>query len=1096
MNRKMEEDLRKRMLVLQGDKSTWVTPSCLTELLNLKSLYPMAPIVVGNSFIGPQIKLTGSYYPVIISPARVPELSVMSYKGNGITIGAACSLAMVRSILSEVMGQLPEDKSKMLRILLQQLSGQHIRSEASLGGSVLGESATWELNPILAVGNCIFNLASKDRTRKVTLRQLLFGDPVTEPLRPEELLISISIPFSKKGEFLAAFKQVQKWGISAPATVAAMSVLLKDGTDLILGMDIYYGGSESACLFAKTASQQLIGRRWNEAMLDEACKLFLGESPLRDSTLAIMVDYERTLTISFLFKFYLQVLQELCKMGNFQHSPVLDSPSPYAMFSKKNPVHDLEHRISNGFHLNGEVLSQRCEGFNGDYNPRMLQTIVEEEIDDEDSQAVEGELFLVFVTSTRHHAKIIAIHTTEALKAPGVFDVITASDVPGINDSDLFAEQKVHYIGQAICAVLADTKSHASLGASLIRIDYEDIEPIILSIQDAVKYNSLFEPLRKLEQGNLEEALETADHVFEGEDYIGGQEDILVHSNIIRVTPIIEDNEVEVFLSTHDPASIQAAVASALNIPSDYVVCHGGEEDLGTPCAYAACLAAITAVAAQKTGQPVQSVIGPREDTSITRHQPPFLGKYKVGYMNDGTIVALDVTYYCNAGHRVDESSNVLAVSLLSAQNAYYIPNTRCTVAACRTNTQSKTFCKGSGFPRASMLAEIWVDAIADRCNLSPEKVRWLNLHKSISQVAFKRDLDTSPLLACWNECLKKSSYNKRHETGIESNSQCPWKKKGFSIVPVMFPAGFIAHSLDQASVLVHVSVDGWVLVTPAGNETHQETNTKMMQVASRELRVPMSCIQIGEGSTTIASDTFISTSSVSSTAHVIAVQNACQILLQRLQPIINLNPDATWMDCVEEAFQLRISLSAAGYYRSADIESDWGGKEESPDFIFGAACSEVELDCRTGNHKCLRTDIVLDVGLDITRIINTEQIKGSFVYGLDMFTSEDFKYCLNGREYDQPEHTNQKKTPQQLNVTSLSSSINAYVTCSPKAVEETSAFLATSVFFALKDAVLSGRKDTGLPGTVSLPIPVRPQHVRIACGNHLLDTVQILNAD
>ncbi|OCT63832.1 aldehyde oxidase 2 isoform X2 [Xenopus laevis] len=1101
----MEEDPKNRILVLQGDKSTWVTPSCLNELLDLKAVYPMAPLVVGNTLIGPQVKLTGSYYPVIISLSRVPELSVMSYTEKGITIGAACSLSMVRSILSEVVSQLPEEKNKMFRVLLQQLSVQNLRNDASLGGSILSGSATWELNPILAVGHCTFNLASKDRRRKVSLRQLLFGEPGIAAQRPEELLISIDIPFSKKWEFVSAFRQVQRWESAVPSVVAAMSVLLKDGTDLILAMNIYYGGSESACLFAKWVSEQLIGRHWNEAMLDEACRLFLGEIRLRDSTFGVMADHERTLAVSFLFKFYLQILQELNKNSNFLQKPIFDALKTNVLLNKKNPIYDLQQRISNGFHLNDEDdnLSYSYEGINGEtikHQAHMLHTIAEEEFDDEGSHVVEGELFLALVTSTRHHAKIISIHSEDALKLPGVVDVITAVDVPRANDKDVFAEHEVHYIGQVVCAVVADTKKRASLGASRIRVDYEDLEPVILSIQDAVKNNSYFEPTRKLEQGNIEEAFQNAYHILEGEDYIGGQDDSLLPSHTLSVIPRLEENEIEVLVSTNDPALIQAAVATALNIPSDFVICHGEpQRDLEAQNYQAASLAAITAVAAHKTGQIVHSVLEWREEGSISRYQSPFLGKYKVGYKSDGTIIALDITYYCNAGHRLDESSNVLAVSLLSAQNAYYIPNTRCCVVACRTNSQAKSFCRGCGFPRAGMLAEIWVDAVADRCALPPEKVRQINLHGSVGHVAFKRDFDSSNLLKCWNECIQKSSYHKRHAAAKESNKQCPWKKKGLSVIPVMFPAGFIADVLNQASVLVHVSVDGWVLLTPAGNETQEETHAIMMQVASRELRIPISHIYISETNTTISSTTSDTRSSVTSTVYALAVREACQILLQRLRPVIMLNQDATWMEYVQEAFHLRICLSAAGHYRSTEAV-DWCLKEglESPNFIFGAACSEVELDCSTGYHKCLRIDVVVDVGSSVNRTKNTDQIKDAFVQSLDIFTSEDFKYSLhgslNGAQCEEPEVA---KAPEQFNVTLLESSLpNLNVSCSPKAVEETSLFFGASVFFALKDAVLSARKDAGLPGTVSLPLPVRPQHLRIACGSHFIHTAQLSNPE
>ncbi|XP_075464804.1 aldehyde oxidase 2-like [Ascaphus truei] len=1095
----MSEDQRRRMLVLQGDKSTWITPSDLSELLQLKSLYPMAPLVVGNTFIGPQVKLTGSFYPVIISPARVPELSIVSYTEKGITIGAACSLALVRSILSETVSQLPEEKNKIFCVLLQQLTGPQIRSEASLGGSILSGSSDWELNPILAVGNCSFNLASQDRKRQITLSQLLFDESGKATLRPEEILISINVPFSKKWEFVSAFRQVQRWGNASPA-IAAMRAVLREGTDLVLGLNIYYGGSESACAFAKSVSEELTGRRWNEAMLDEACRLILEEVPLRDYAVGGMVDYERTLTISFLFKFYLQVSQELKQAGNFLHNTISDNhyTTTYSTHNKKNSMGD-----SNGFHMyqDGD-RSHPWEDTNGNQNVRqshVLQTIVEEENDDETS-AVDGELFLALVTSNKPHAKIISIHTAEAFKVPGVFDVITSGDVPGTNESDLFAEHEVHYIGQVICAVVADTQVHANLGASRIQINYDNLEPVLLSIQDSIKHNSFFEPIRKLEQGNIEEAFKSADHTLEGEDHMGGQDDLELGTQSMRVIPRGEDNEMEVEVSTQDPASVRAAVASALNVPSDFILCHGerGGADLRGQCPNAASLAAVAAVAAHKTGQIVRWVLGRRQDTSISRHQHPFLGKYKVGFMNDGRIVALDVTYYFNAGYTPDESFKVLTVSLLSPQNAYSIANIRCCAAACRTNLPSNTFGRGYSFPQTAMVSELWIDAVADRCRLPSEKVRQMNLHKATSHTSFKREFDATGVLKCWDECVERSSYHNRRVAAKDYNKQHPWKKKGLSIIPVMFPVGFIADFLSQAAALVHIYRDGWVLVAPGGNEVEQDSYTQIMQVASRELRIPVSYVQICETSTMIASDTPVTAPSGGAKVQSMAVQDACQTLLQRLEPIISMNPEATWKDWVQEAFRLRISLSATGYYRSPNTALDWDSKEgtESPDFIFGAVCSEVEIDCRTGDHKNLRTDVVMDVGSSINKALNIEQIEGAFVQGLALFTSEDLKYSLQESLNTTPSDKSQTATtcssPGQLNVSLLPSPPNPYIICSYKGIEEASLFLGCSVFFAIKDAVLAARDDTGLTGTISLPIPARPQHVRIACGNHLTNAIQI----
>ncbi|XP_073489338.1 aldehyde oxidase 1-like isoform X2 [Aquarana catesbeiana] len=1015
----MTEEQRRRTLVLQGDKSKWITPSCLTELLQLKSHYPLAPLVVGNTFIGPPVNLTGSFYPIIISPARVPELSIVNFAEKGITIGAACSLALVRSILCEAVSQLPAEKSKIFHVILQQLARPHIRSEASLGGSILSGSSTWDLNPILAVGNCTFNLASEEGKRQVTLRQLVFDETGASALRPEEILIFINVPFSKKWEFVSAFRQVQRWGSTAPADVAAMRVVLKEDSDLIMSMNIYYGGSESACMFAKHVSEMLVGRRWGEAMLDEACKLFLEEIPLHESAFFGMVEYERTLAISFLFQFYLQVSKELKTTMNFPHYDETDTT-----YSSKS-VTEFKPRTSNGFVTNNAEhmnhLYEDKEPVN--FPPHVLQTITEEEFDDEDTYIVEGELFLTLVTSNRHHAKIISITTEHALKLPGVVDVITSADVPGISNSNLFAGNEATYIGQAICAVVANTQDRANIGAQRVRVEYEDLEPVILSVQDSIKHNSFFEPLRKLEYGNIDEAFGSVHHILEGEDYIEGQNNLL-HSQTVRVIPRIEESEIEVFISTQDPTSIQAAVASALNIPSDFILCCV-EKKQHTDLSHTASQAAITAVAAHKIGQAVTSVIQHREKSLILRHQPPFFGKYKVGYMDDGRIVAIDVTYYCNAGHRPDESFQVLTTSLLSAQNAYNIPNSRCTVVPCKTNLPSKKFYSGYGFALAAMLTEIWIDTVADRCGVPHEK----------------------------------------------------------------------------ASVLVHICADGWVLVTPSGSDLTEETLTKIMQVVSREFRVSMSCIRIGENSVSLATEKDVQLSPYNVQVHLMAVQEACHTLLKRLQPIICLHPNATWKECIQEAFRLKICLSAAAHYRTPDQVSDWELKTgtQSPDFIFGAACSEVELDCRTGNHKNLRTDVVIDVGSTMNEAGVAEQVKNAINRGLGIYINEDLKYVMpssptNGEQSNQAADVSSKYMPEQLNVSLLPSSPNPNVKCSPKALEDLSLFLGSSVFFAIKDAILAARQHIGLPGTILLPIPARPQHIRMACGNHLIDSEQMAN--
>lgn len=57
------------------------------------------------------------------------------------------------------------------------------------------------------------------------------------------------------------------------------------------------------------------------------------------------------------------------------------------------------------------------------------------------------------------------------------------------------------------------------------------------------------------------------------------------------------------------------------------------------------------------------------------------------------------------------------------------------------------------------------------------------------------------------------------------------FKKKGLAIVPTKFGIAFTALFLNQAGSLVHVYIDGSVLISHSGVEMGQGLHTKMIQV-------------------------------------------------------------------------------------------------------------------------------------------------------------------------------------------------------------------------------------------------------------------------
>uniref|UniRef100_A0A8C6RV24 aldehyde oxidase n=1 Tax=Nannospalax galili TaxID=1026970 RepID=A0A8C6RV24_NANGA len=1104
---RMAENPEKQTLTFHGERVTWISPGILQNLLALKAKHPKAPLILGNTSLGPAMKTQGHFYPILLSPARIPELSMVTKTSDGLTIGAGCSLAQVKDILAESISELPEEKTETYRALLKHLrslAGQQIQNMASLGGHIISRHCYSDLNPILSVGNTALNLLSEDDMRQIPLDEHFLAGLASSDLKPEEILGSVHIPHSQKWEFVSAFRQAQCHQNALPDVSAGMRVLFKKGTDTIEELSIAYGGVGPATISAHIACQQLLGRRWNELMLDEACRWLLDEVSLSGSAPGGKVEFKRTLLVSFLFKFYLEVLQKLKAQVKLPLVPTDNRSYPEIADRFLSALEDFQVTLPQGLQMYQRVDSHQPPR-DAVGRPIMhlsgLKHATGEAIFCDDIPRVDKELFMALVTSTRAHAKIISIDSSEVLELPGVVDVITAEDIQGTNnteDEKLLALDEVLCVGQVICAVVAETDVQAKRATGKIKITYEDLKPVIFTIEDAVKHNSFLCPEKKLEQGNIEEAFENVDQIVEGEVHVGGQEHFYMETQRVLVIPKTEDKELDIYVSTQDPAHVQKMVSSTLNIPINRITCHvkrvgggfGGK--VGRPAVFAA----IAAVGAVKTGHPIRLVLDREDDMLITGGRHPLFGKYKVGFMNNGRIKALDINCYINGGCTLDDSELVIEFLILKLENAYKIRNLRFRGRACMTNLPSNTAFRGFGFPQGTLVTESCITAVAAKCGLPPEMIREKNMYKTVDKTIYKQAFSPETLIRCWNECLDKSSFQSRRMQVEEFNKQNYWKKRGIAIIPMKFSVGFATTSYHQAAALVHIYTDGSVLVTHGGNELGQGIHTKMLQVASHELKIPMSYMHICETSTATVPNTIATAASIGADVNGRAVQNACQILLKRLEPIIKKNPEGTWEDWIKAAFEQRISLSATGYFRGYKAFMDWekGEGDPFPYYVYGAACSEIEIDCLTGAHKKIRTDIVMDACCSLNPAIDIGQIEGAFVQGMGLYTTEELQYSPEGvlysrspEEYKIPGITD---VPEQFNVSLLPSSQTPLTIYSSKGLGESGMFLGSSVFFAIADAVAAARRERNLAEDFMVKSPATPERVRMACADRFTDMI------
>lgn len=1093
---KLIDEYDRQYLCFESQRMKWIRPNTLEELVHLKSQYPNARLVIGNTEVGVEVKFKNCYYPVILAPTNIPELYRIDRTEAGITIGASNTLSNLERVLREAVANQPAHRTRTyiaILDILQLFAGMQIRNVAAIAGNIMTASPISDLNPIFLAAGCTLHVASKDGHREIPMDGNFFTGYRRTVVDSNEVVIAIHIPFTDKDEYFYAYKQARRREDDIAIVNAGMRVKFHPETHRVQQMTLAYGGMAPTTVMANRTMAALCERLWDDKMLDDACPLLAEDLPLEPSAPGSMIEFRRTLTTSFFFKFYLNVTQELIKAGTIQKTMSNDMHSATAPLRRASPKSTQLYQIVSP--------GQRSEDAVGRPIPHLSaakQATGEAKYCD-DIPLFEDELYLSLVTSSMAHAKIVSIDASEALILDGVVAFYCHRDIPqGHNlmgvifkDEEVFASDVVTCQGQVIGAVVAINQATAQKAVKKVRVQYEPLQPVILTIEDSIKNDTILHNFdRVIQRGDPDKGFLKSDHVLTGEVKIGGQEHFYLETQCTVARPMGEDGEMEIYASTQAPSDVQQEAAHFLGVPSNRIVCKarrlgggfGGKEShsvmVALPCAFAA----------SRLNRPVRCMLDRDEDMAITGKRHPFFGKYKIGFNDDGRIQALEITFYVNRGNTMDLSHAVMERALMSFDSGYYVPHMRGYGFLCSTNITSNTAFRGFGAPQSMLVTEAAVTDAARYLNKDPAKVRELNLYKDGDISLFKEPMVNCTVRRCWDECLQMSNYRVRQKRVDVFNKENRWKKRGLTIIPTKFGLAFTEKFMNQAGALIHVYRDGSVMLAHGGVEMGQGLHTKMIQVASRALGIPTSLIHTSETTSDKVPNTSPSAASVSSDLNGMAIIEACNTLKARLEPIMANNPKGSWEDWIRQAYFQRISLSATGFYSTPNLTHDFASNTGSPYcyYSFGVGCSEVEIDCLTGDHVVLRTDIVMDVGESLNPAIDIGQIEGAFMQGYGLFVMEELYHTPGGFLLTRGPGTYKipgfGDIPQEFNVALLKGSKNLRAVYSSKAIGEPPLFLGAAAFYAIKDAVDKARHAEGLGGLLQMNTPATAERIRMAC--------------
>ena len=724
----------------------------------------------------------------------------------------------------------------------------------------------------------------------------------------------------------------------------------------------------------------------------------------------------------------------------------------------------------------------------------------------------EGTLHAYLGLSTRAHAEIAELDLEAVRSAPGVTGVLTAADVPGVNDvssvhkhdEPVFAETEVRYWGQPIFCVLGTTRDAARRAAKLARITYRDL-PHVTSIEASLEAGGALvtEPM-KLERGNVEQGLAGARHRARGTVRIGGQEHFYLESQIALAVPG-EDDEVTIHVSTQHPTEVQVMVAQVLGVPHAAVTINmrrmgggfGGKETQGN------LFAAVTALAAKRFRRAVKLRPDRDDDFQITGKRHDFVVSYDIGYDDDGRIEGVAATFAARAGYSADLSGPVTDRALFHCDNAYYYPNVRVNSLPLFTNTVSNTAFRGFGGPQGIIACERWIEHIAYDLGLDPLEVRKRNFYGTSDRnvTPYHQTVEDNIIHRVVEELETKSDYQQRRAAVLEFNRTHRHLRKGIALSPVKFGISFTATWHNQAGALVHVYRDGSIHLSHGGTEMGQGLHVKVAQVVADAFGVSLDHVKIAATNTGKVPNTSATAASSGTDLNGMAALDAANQIKARMEAhaarIHDVDPgDVRWefgglragqkfvpfAELATSCWMNRVQLSAAGFYATPKIHwnRDTGTGRPFYYYAYGAACSEVTIDTLTGEYQVERSDVVEDVGRSLNPAIDIGQVEGGFVQGVGWLTTEELWWDDKGQLRTHAPSTYKipvaSDVPRSFNVWLADWSVNKEPAIGrSKAVGEPPLCLGYSVVEALSMAVASVADYRVHP---NLDMPVTPERV------------------
>lgn len=639
-------------------------------------------------------------------------------------------------------------------------------------------------------------------------------------------------------------------------------------------------------------------------------------------------------------------------------------------------------------------------------------------------------LYGSFLCSPLARAKILNIDASKARRVPGVRVVVTGKDFPytygsTIKDRPFLAQEQVRHVGEPVAAAAATSQEAAEEALELIRVEYEEMEPILDPEAALLPGASLVhENLRlykhseaatpvpdtnicshyKLRKGDVEEGFGIADFIYENSYRSQMVQHVCLEPHAAIAQWVPGSRRLTVWVGTVSPFMSRKELADGLAIPMNHIriVVPQVGGSFGSKMYLKAETLAV-ALAWFADGRPVK-VVFERADEFPVAVKGPTLTKIKTGVKKDGAIEARQVETIWDTGAYADCGPRVCRNAGHTSAGPYRIPRVRIDGYTVYTNKNVAVPFRGYGTQELCWAYETHMDEIAAEMGWDPLEFRLKNAFRPGDLTATGQEVDSLGLVQCLEKVQVAIGWKGREKQGqARPSGNGRLRGKGVACIHKASSAP------STSSAVVMLNEDGTVTLLTSTVEQGQGSETILAQIVAEELGVKIEKVHISSPDTDYTPFDTSSTSSRSTYHMGNAIRLACadakrqmlqagsELLRARIEDVelaegvirVKGEPEKSiaLKDVVPKYFGYRGgTIVGRGIYRPTAISPDKETGQTAkitPFWMYGTQAAEVEVDPQTGKVEVLRLVAYHDVGHAINPTNCMQQIEGAVLMGL-----------------------------------------------------------------------------------------------------------------